>query len=75
MSQRKKRILMNGEASYMLSGFGTYSNEVLSRLHDTGKYELAEFATYGFVNDPRDTNVKWKIYANAVKDEDKRHAQ
>lgn len=66
---------MNGEASFLLSGFGTYSNEVLSRLHATGKYELAEFATYGYTNDPRDTGVKWKYYANAVRDGDNRYRQ
>jgi len=70
---RKKRILMAGEASFMLSGFGTYSHEVLSRLHATGKYELAEFATYGYTNDPRDHSVKWKYYANAVREDDQRH--
>ncbi len=72
---RKKRILWIGEASYLMSGFGTYANEVLTRLHATGKYELAEFATYGLVNDARDKNVKWKFYANAVKDDDERNTK
>ena len=71
---RKKRILMNGEASFMLSGFGIYSHEVMSRLHATGKYELAEFATYGYVNDPRDKDLPWKYYANAVRENDPEHA-
>jgi glycosyltransferase involved in cell wall biosynthesis len=69
---RKKRILMASEASYTMSGFGTYYFEVMDRLHKTGKYDLAEFASYGFVNDPRDMKIKWPIYANAVKDDDPR---
>lgn len=71
---RKKRILMLGEASYTLSGFGTYTNEVMQRLAKTGKYELAELAAYAEVNDPRDKNVQWKIYPNSVKPGDPRHA-
>ena len=43
----KKRVLLMGEAHYLNSGFGTYGKELLTRLHATGKYELAEFASYG----------------------------
>jgi len=75
MPTKRKRILMSTEASFLASGFGTYSHEVLSRLHDTGKYELAEHATYGFTNDPRDTDIKWRYYANAVRDNDPRAGQ
>jgi glycosyltransferase involved in cell wall biosynthesis len=63
---------MVGEASYTYSGFGTYTNEIMKRLAQTNKYELAEFASYGFVNDPRDKDVGWRLYANAVKDNDQR---
>ena len=42
----KKRVLLMGEAHYLNSGFGTYGKELLTRLHATGKYELAEFASY-----------------------------
>jgi glycosyltransferase involved in cell wall biosynthesis len=71
-TNRKKRVLWITEASYTCSGFGTYAYEVLKRLQATNKYELAEFASYGFVNDPRDSNVKWPFYANAVRDDDPR---
>ncbi len=60
----KKRILMVSEASYTLSGYGTYTREVLSRLHKTGKYEIAEFASYAHVNDPRNTGTPWRLYPN-----------
>ena len=70
--QRKKRILSIGEASFVLSGFGTYNFEVLKRLHATGKYEIAELACYGFVNDERANKIPWRYYANAVGDGDPR---
>ena len=66
---------MCSEASFLSSGFGTYTKELLSRLHKTNKYIIAEFASYGFVNDHRDKDINWIYYANAVKDTDPRHAE
>jgi len=66
---------MCSEASFLSSGFGIYAKEILSRLHNTGKYEIAEFASYGVVNDPRDKTIPWKYYANAVKENDPRHKE
>lgn len=66
---------MCSEASFLSSGFGTYAREILKRLHATGKYELAEFASYGKVNDPKDVDIHWKYYANAVDDKDPRHRE
>jgi glycosyltransferase involved in cell wall biosynthesis len=74
-TSNKLKILMCSEASFIKSGFGTYANEILSRLHKTGKYTIAEFASYGFVNDARDVGVDWIYYANAVKDDDPRHQE
>jgi len=71
----KLKILMCSEASFLNSGFGTYAKELLSRLHNTNKYHIAEFASYGFVNDPRDKSISWTYYANAVKDTDPRHKE
>ena len=68
----KKKILVCSEASYLHSGFGTYANELLTRLHATDKYELAEFASYGIVNDERDKDIKWRYYANFIKPDDPR---
>jgi glycosyltransferase involved in cell wall biosynthesis len=74
MTQEKKlKILMVSEASFLSSGFGTYAKEILKRLHATGKYEIAEFACYGKVNDPKDIDIHWKYYANAVDDKDPRN--
>jgi len=71
----KKKILFVGEASYLASGFGTYAKEILSRLYNTNKYHLAEFASYGAINDPRDRDIKWRFYANTVQKTDPRYKQ
>jgi glycosyltransferase involved in cell wall biosynthesis len=75
MAKSKLKILMCSEASFINSGFGKYAYEFLSRLHKTDKYEIAEFASYGFVNDPRDKNIDWIYYANAVKENDPRYKE
>lgn len=70
---KKLRVLMCSEASFLSSGFGIYAKEILSRLYNTNKYEIAEFASYGYVNDARDTSIRWRYYANAVKSDDPRY--
>ena len=76
MEQNKKlKVLMVSEASFLSSGFGTYAKEILKRLHATEKYEIAEFACYGKVNDPKDKDIHWRYYANAVDNDDPRHAE
>lgn len=75
MKKSKLKILMCSEASFINSGFGKYCFEFLSRLHKTNKYDIAEFASYGFVNDPRDKNIHWKYYANAVRENDARYKE
>ena len=69
---KKLKVLMVSEASFLSSGFGTYTKEILSRLHQTNKYDIAEFACYGKVNDPKDSEIFWKYYANAVDPNDPR---
>jgi glycosyltransferase involved in cell wall biosynthesis len=69
---KKLKILMCTEASYLSSGFSGYSRELLKRLYATNKYEIAEFASYAKVNDPRDASIPWKLYANAPSDNDPR---
>jgi glycosyltransferase involved in cell wall biosynthesis len=61
---RKKRILMVAENNVAKSGFGLYTREILSRLHKTGKYQLAELSAFN-VN-IKNNNVPWKVYPNAV---------
>jgi glycosyltransferase involved in cell wall biosynthesis len=59
---RKKRILFCSEATFLNTGYATYTREVLTYLLSTGKYELAELAAYGERNDPRASGIPWKYY-------------
>ena len=62
---RKKRILFCSEATFLNTGYATYTREILNYLHSTGKYELAELGAYGQRNDPRAANIPWKYYGVA----------
>jgi glycosyltransferase involved in cell wall biosynthesis len=71
---RKKRILFCTEATFLNTGYATYTREILNYLNSTGKYELAELAAYGKVNDERAIGTPWKFYGvmpadNASKEE------
>jgi glycosyltransferase involved in cell wall biosynthesis len=70
---KKKRVLFSAEASYIPSGFGIYYKELISRLFEKNKYEIAEFATFGHINHPEDSHIKWRYYANSVTDTDPRY--
>src|SRR3990167_2990748 len=59
---RKKRVLMISEAAYLNTGYATYSRELLKRLKDSNKYEVAEFSVYGGIDDPRRKDIPWKNY-------------
>lgn len=48
---RKKRILFCSEATYLNTGYATYTREILNYLDSTGKYEIAELASYGTLED------------------------
>jgi len=60
---------MMGEFHQLRSGFGTYSKELLNRLHATGKYELAEFACYAKPGQV-DSSIPWRIYTNIPDDKE-----
>lgn len=68
----KKRILFVGESSFLATGYAVYAHEVLSRLHATGKYEIAELGCYGEYNDERQKQVKWKFYHNVPSESEKK---
>lgn len=59
---RKKRILFCSEATFLNTGYATYTREILNYLHSTNKYELAEMASYGIRHDPRAKELPWKFY-------------
>ena len=61
---RNKRILFCGEATYLNTGYATYLREVIKRLHATGKYEIAEFASYGSDLEPKVAEIPWQFFGN-----------
>lgn len=60
----KPRILMTNEASVLNTGYSVYGKEVLQRLYQSGKYEIAELACYVKPSDNRMKSVPWKVYYN-----------
>ena len=72
---RKKRILFISEAAYLNTGYAKYSKEVISRIHKTGKYEIAEFSIYSNPDDPRRKSIPWKNYANLPRNNDEKQMQ
>jgi glycosyltransferase involved in cell wall biosynthesis len=61
---RKLRILWLGEASFLSTGYAVYTHEILKRLHATGKYDIAELASYGHWNDDKRFEIPWRYYGN-----------
>lgn len=59
---RKLRILFNNEFSQLNTGFSNIGNEVMKRLYATGKYDIAEMASYCPSNHPQILDVPWKVY-------------
>jgi glycosyltransferase involved in cell wall biosynthesis len=63
---RKKRILFCSEATFLNTGYATYTREILNYLYSTQKYELAELASYAEPNDPRAKNIPWAFFGAAL---------
>jgi glycosyltransferase involved in cell wall biosynthesis len=75
MKNKKKRILVATDASFLSSGYGIYAKEILSRFHKNENYEVAELACYATVESPQIKNIPWKVYPNAVINKDERFQQ
>lgn len=67
----KPRILMVNESSVLNTGYSVYGREVLSRLHNSGKYEVAEFATYIREDDDRLQSIPWQVFTNLPTDNER----
>jgi len=61
---KKKNILLVNEFSGLNTGYSIYGREILTRLYNTGKYNIAELALYVSKNDNRLLDYPWKIYVN-----------
>lgn len=71
----KKRVFIANDASFIASGYGVYGKELLTRLHNSGKYEVAELGCYAECSHPQIKNIPWKFYPNAVSTNDQRFEQ
>ena len=65
----KCKLLWMGEATFLNTGYGVYGRELLTRLHQTGKYEIAELGGYGRCNDARSLDIPWTYYGCMPDDE------
>jgi glycosyltransferase involved in cell wall biosynthesis len=71
-TNNKKRLFIVNDASFISSGYGVYGKELLTRLYNSGKYEIAELGCYAEKSAPEIQNIPWKFYANAVNNNDSR---
>ena len=63
---RKRRILIANDAHWLGTGYAVYGKELLTRLHKTGKYEIAELCCYANKEMCSNVTVPWKLYPNVV---------
>jgi hypothetical protein len=68
----KKRIFIANDSSFLDTGYGVYGKELLTRLHNSGKYEVAELGCYADKDNQAIKNIPWKFYPNAVNGQDPR---
>lgn len=74
-TSQKKRIFIANDASILDTGYGIYGKEIISRLHKSDKFEVAELGCYCDINHPKIKNIPWKFYPNAVAHNDPRIEQ
>lgn len=60
----KKRVFLCNEASFIASGYGIHGKELLTRMHNSGKYDVAELGCYASFDDTRIQNIPWRFYPN-----------
>lgn len=60
----KKKVLMCTEASFLPTGYGVYSKELLSRLSQYEDIEVAELSCYTNKLNTKFQQIPWRAYAN-----------
>lgn len=58
----KLKVLFVGESVLLNTGYAVYAREIMSRLYQSGKVELAEMACYIEPEDKRLAGIPWKVY-------------
>lgn len=64
MPSKKIKVLIANDAHYLGTGYGVYGKELLTRLHNSGKYEVAEIGCYADGSHPAIKSCPWKFYPN-----------
>ena len=72
MNKHKRKILAISERVESKTGFSKYYKEILSRLHATDKFEIADLSCYSIIDDPNLFSIPWKLYCNTVSPQDPR---
>lgn len=75
MISSKKRIFIANDASILDTGYGIYGKEIISRIHASDKFEIAELGCYCDVKNHKIKDIPWKFYPNAVNTDDPRYDQ
>lgn len=71
----RKRIFIANDASFLSTGYGVYGKEIISRLHNSDKFEVAELGCFADISNSKIKNIPWKFYPNAVANTDSRIEQ
>lgn len=59
---KKIKLLIANDAHYLGTGYGVYGKELLTRLNESGRYEVAEIGCYADPNVLKTKEFKWKFY-------------
>lgn len=62
----KKKIFLVNDASFLNTGYSIYGREILKRLHNSDKFEVAELGCYCDKSTKDISTVPWKFYPNGV---------
>lgn len=71
--KNKRRLLFCTETGDLSTGYGNYTRSVLQYLYNTNKYIIAELSC--FKSTCSECKFPWKIYPNAVEQQDERFPQ
>jgi glycosyltransferase involved in cell wall biosynthesis len=70
MPQKKKKIVFHSNHSRAFTGFGKNCKNILSHLHQTGKYEIVEFCNGIRWGDPQLQKLPWRAVGSLPEDPD-----
>ena len=59
---KKTKVLIANDSHFLGTGYGVYGKELLTRLHNSGKYEVAEIGCYSDGRNVELKNCPWKFY-------------